>query len=102
MARWGVPFAASAAAVAIGATLGASPAQAANCKPVEAGGKIAWRIEPHNIDCASARGRLQHWMRTGFPHTEFRWSCDLRGRQKTCSKGLGPDPLTITFYLRRA
>jgi hypothetical protein len=91
-----------AAAVAIGATLGASPAQAANCKPVEAGGKIAWRIEPHNIDCASARGRLQHWMRTGFPHTEFRWSCDLRGRQKTCSKGLGPDPLTITFYLRRA
>jgi hypothetical protein len=87
--------------VGLAGALAASPAQAALCEPVSAGGKIAWRIHADNISCGNARDNLSRWMRNGFPHSEFRWNCDLSRRRKTCSKGLGPAPRTIAFHMRR-
>jgi hypothetical protein len=89
------------AALALGFALLAAPASAKSCGHAQANGKIAYRINAHNIGCIKTRQHLRHWMRTRFPHHQVGWYCDTSGRRKLCSAGNGAAPPYFTFYLRR-
>jgi hypothetical protein len=71
------------------------------CKPVRAGGYVAYRVYADYMPCRSARAKLRRWLRRDFlPTNRGGWYCDvLNGNLYTCAYG-APADRGFTFWLR--